>query len=69
MYKRQVDVVAKLIPFGLKMTIRDALAQSRDLRNLYDNREEVKRLLDTAIALEGLPRHASTHAALSLIHI
>lgn len=58
-----VDVVAKLIPFGLKMTIRDALAQSRDLRNLYDNREEVKRLLDTAIALEGLPRHASTHAA------
>ena len=58
-----VDVVAKLIPFGLKMTIRDALAQSRDLRTLYNNREDVKRLLDTAIALEGLPRHASTHAA------
>ncbi len=58
-----VDVVAKLIPFGLKMTIQDAMKQSRDLQTLYDNREDVKRLLDTAIALEGLPRHASTHAA------
>ncbi len=58
-----VDTVAKLIPFALKMTIQDALKESQKLRELYQNDETVRHLLDVSMELEGLPRHASTHAA------
>lgn len=58
-----VDEVAKLIPNELKITIDKALKMSADLRNLYDNSEDVHRLLDMARQVEGMPRHASTHAA------
>ena len=59
----EVDAVAKLIPNELKMTIDKALEVSKDLKNMYLTDERIKRLVDTAKALEGLPRHASTHAA------
>ncbi len=58
----EVDTVARQIPQGGNVTIREAL-QKKELRALYDGTAEVRRLLDTAMALEGMPRHASTHAA------
>lgn len=59
----EVDKVAKLVPFDLKMTISKALDISTELHTLYENDPQIKELLDTSMALEGLPRHASTHAA------
>jgi len=58
-----VDRVAKLVPMELNMTIEKALANSPELKEVYDHDPEVKRLIDTAMELEGMPRHASTHAA------
>ena len=62
----EVDVVAKLVPSGpgaLHITLDDALKLSKQLSDLYDSDPRVKKLIDTAKALEGMPRHASTHAA------
>ena len=58
-----VDEVAKEIPMELKMTIKKALNINYKLKELYDGSEQIKKLVDTAIELEGLPRHTSTHAA------
>ena len=58
-----VDVIAKAIPFDLKMTIDKALDMNPELRASYEEDKRVKELLDTAKALEGMARHASTHAA------
>lgn len=57
-----VDTVAKLIPRELGITIDKAL-KSSDLRTLYENDENVRRLIDLSRKVEGMPRHASTHAA------
>ncbi len=57
------DKTAKLIPQGAGMTIMRALDSVRELKILYDGDEQIKQLLDMAIRLEGMPRHASTHAA------
>ena len=59
----ECDVIAKLVPSALHITLDDALRLSRELREKYEGDERVKRLIDTAKALEGMPRHASTHAA------
>ena len=59
----EVDVVAKLVPTALHITIKDALKLSKQLSDLYETDERVRRLIDMAQALEGMPRHASTHAA------
>ena len=59
----EVDKVAKLVPFDPKMTINKALDISDELSTLYENDPKIKELLDSSMALEGLPRHASTHAA------
>jgi len=59
----QVDIIAKKIPFEIGMTIERALEVSHELKSLYDEDETVKQLLDMSKALEGMPRHASTHAA------
>ncbi len=56
------DRVAKLIPRELNATLESAL-QGKELRALYDSDEGVRRLYDLAMSLEGMPRHASTHAA------
>ncbi len=58
-----VDEVAKLIPNELKITIDKALKTSPELRQLYGDNEQVKNLIDIARKVEGMPRHASTHAA------
>ena len=58
-----VDVVAKMIPTELGITIEKALKQNKELRELYDNDSEVKELIDMSMRLEGLPRHTSMHAA------
>ena len=60
------DVIAKLVPSGpgaLHITLDDAMKLSKELREKYETDEAVKKLIDTAKALEGMPRHASTHAA------
>lgn len=58
-----VDVVAKMIPTELGITIEKALNQNKELRELYENDAEVKELIDMSLRLEGLPRHTSMHAA------
>jgi DNA polymerase-3 subunit alpha len=58
-----VDRIAKLIPDDLKMTLSKALQQEPQLKELCSSDPQVKDLLDTALCLEGLTRHASTHAA------
>jgi DNA polymerase-3 subunit alpha len=58
-----VDRIAKLIPDDLKMTLSKALQQEPQLKELCAADPQVKDLLDTALCLEGLTRHASTHAA------
>ncbi len=57
------DQVAKLIPFDLHGTIQRALDSIKELQELYSTNPQVHRLLDMAKRLEGMPRHASTHAA------
>ena len=64
---QETDAVAKAIPFDLGMTLEKALTLSPMLRSMYDEQPQVKRLVDTAMTLEGMPRHASTHAAGVLI--
>ncbi len=59
----EVDSVAKMIPRDLNITIDEAIEQESELRERYISDERVKRLLDISRELEGLPRHASTHAA------
>ena len=62
----ETDAVAKQVPTGpqaLNMTIDEALRLSKPLREMYDSNEELHRLIDVAKALEGVPRHASMHAA------
>ncbi len=58
----EVDAVARLIPHALGITLKDALGQA-ELKSLYDSDAQVRLLIDTAMKLEGMPRHASTHAA------
>lgn len=57
------DRIAKLIPNNLGITIPDALKNSPELKEEYENSPVVKQVLDTAMLFEGMPRHASTHAA------
>ena len=59
----ETDRIAKLVPADLKMTIKKALEAEPELENLYHSDPKVTHLLDTARRLEGLARHASTHAA------
>ncbi len=59
----EADAVAKAIPFSLHMTLDRALEVSPSLREMYENDQRVQQLIDTSRALEGMPRHASTHAA------
>ena len=58
-----VDMIAKQVPNTLHITLDDALKLSKPLRDFYESDERYKKLIDTARALEGMPRHASTHAA------
>ena len=57
------DAIAKMIPTDLGMTLEKALKQNPELREAYQQDDEVKYLIDMAMRLEGLPRHTSMHAA------
>ncbi len=59
----ETDVVAKLVPNTLHITLKEALEVSAKLKEMYDADERVKKLIDTAMSLEGMPRNTSTHAA------
>ncbi len=59
----ETDAVAKQVPMALNMTIDEALKLSKPLKELYESNDNLRRLIDVAKALEGMPRHASTHAA------
>ncbi|MFZ5586722.1 MAG: DNA polymerase III subunit alpha, partial [Thermodesulfobacteriota bacterium] len=59
----EVDRVAKLVPAELHMTLEKALEESPELKDLYLRDPAVRKLIDMATLLEGMPRHASTHAA------
>lgn len=63
----EVDFIAKKIPMSLGMTISKALEVNKELNDLYERDLKVKKLIDLALKVEGLPRHASTHAAGVLI--
>ena len=60
---QETSAIAKLIPNDLKMTIKKALEAEPDLKKLYNEDPAIKKLLDISMRLEGLSRHASTHAA------
>jgi len=59
----EADTVAKQVPQTLNIKLDDALKVSKPLRELYEGDTRIQNLIDTARALEGMPRHASTHAA------
>ncbi|MGN0183204.1 MAG: DNA polymerase III subunit alpha [Candidatus Ornithomonoglobus sp.] len=59
----EVDRISKLVPRDLNITIDTALENAPELKALYDGDPQVKRLIDTSRAIEGLPRQAGTHAA------
>ena len=62
----EVDALAKLIPSGpgaLHITLEDSLKLSKQLKDAYDGDPNIKKLIDTAMAIEGMPRNTSTHAA------
>ncbi|MCR4401440.1 MAG: DNA polymerase III subunit alpha [Firmicutes bacterium] len=59
----EVDRIAKMVPMEPGTTIDKALASSPELKAAYDQDEKTKNLIDTARAVEGMPRHASVHAA------
>ncbi|MBR2943541.1 MAG: DNA polymerase III subunit alpha [Clostridia bacterium] len=58
-----VDLVSKAIPRRLNITIQEALSESEELKALYHGNLKIRELIDTAMQIEGMPRHASTHAA------
>lgn len=59
----ECDAVAKQVPTSLGITLDEALRLSKPLKDMYDGDPKIKELIDTSRALEGMPRHASTHAA------
>jgi len=59
----EVDRIAKLIPNTVHITIQDTLHTEAQMKAMYENNPKIKELIDTAMRLEGLSRHASTHAA------
>ncbi|MBP3255993.1 MAG: DNA polymerase III subunit alpha [Clostridia bacterium] len=58
----EADKLAKMVPNEIHITIKKALEQNKEFNDAYENNEDVHKLLDIAMALEGMPRQASTHA-------
>lgn len=58
----ECDKLAKMIPNELHITIKKAMEQNKELRDIYETDDEIHKMLDIAMALEGMPRQASTHA-------
>ena len=59
---QETDKIAKMIPNEIHITIKKALEENVELRNLYETNEKIKKLLDVSMALEGMPKNTSTHA-------
>ncbi len=59
----ETDRIAKLVPDDAKITVQKAIDTEPELKRLYESDKQIKKLLDTSLRLEGLSRHASTHAA------
>ncbi|HIU10722.1 MAG TPA: DNA polymerase III subunit alpha [Candidatus Avidehalobacter gallistercoris] len=59
----EVNKIAKLIPNDLHMTLPEALSESAELKQMYDEDERIHELMDISMKLEGMPRHTGTHAA------
>ncbi len=57
-----VDRIAKMVPFEVGMTLAKALDREKDLKQMVDEEEEVRTLIDMAMQLEGLARNAGKHA-------
>ncbi len=60
---QKADMIAKMVPQELKMTISKALEINSELKKLYEEDSDVKKIIDYSMKVEGMPRHASTHAA------
>ncbi len=58
-----VDKIAKAVPNRIKITLQEALEESAEFKELYDTDEVAQRIITMAMRIEGMPRHASTHAA------
>ena len=58
----ECDKLAKMIPNEVHITIKKAMEQNRELKDLYEQDDEIHKMLNIAMALEGMPRQASTHA-------
>ena len=56
------DRIAKAIPAKPGMTIGKALEENPELKEMYDTELDVKKIIDTSMKIEGLPRHSSRHA-------
>ena len=56
------DKLAKMVPMELHITIKKVLEQDKEFKELYDTNDDIRKLLDIAMCLEGMPRQASTHA-------
>lgn len=59
----EVDKIAKMIPMQIGMNIKKALKINSELQSIYESDARIHELISTAMLLEGMPRHASTHAA------
>lgn len=59
----EVDAIAKMIPKGPKVTLESALKEAPDFKNAYDTDPKAREIIDMALAIEGMPRNCSTHAA------
>ena len=59
----KTDALSKMIPFGLNVTLSGAIASNPELRKFIDGDPSLQRLVENALKLEGMPRHASMHAA------
>ena len=59
----ETDVVAKLVPNAPHITLKESMEKVPKLREMYDGDERIRKLIDTAMSLEGMPRNTSTHAA------
>ncbi len=59
----EVDKTSKLVPRAINMTIKTALEKSPQLYDMYKSSDTIRKLIDTAVSLEGFPRNVSTHAS------
>ncbi|MGN0655928.1 MAG: DNA polymerase III subunit alpha [Ruminiclostridium sp.] len=59
----KTDAISKMIPFGINVTLKGAIAENKELRDYIDSDPLLQRLIKNALKLEGMPRHSSMHAA------